>query len=72
MIKSFTQMMTSKDEKVKKVIRWFTESERQYRLIEEDRNGQLLNWQKEEGKREKGTGVIIAGRETYITSWRLA
>jgi hypothetical protein len=29
MIRSFTQMMTSKDEKVKKAMRWFTESGRQ-------------------------------------------
>jgi hypothetical protein len=50
-------MMTSKDEKV---MRWFAESERQYRLIEEDRNGQFLNWKKEEGGREKGTESIIA------------
>jgi hypothetical protein len=30
MIRSFTQMATSKDEKVKKAMRWFTERERQY------------------------------------------
>jgi hypothetical protein len=60
MIRSFTQMMTSKDEKVKKAMRWFTESEKQSRIIEEDRNAQFLNWQKEEGRRERGTGSIIA------------
>jgi hypothetical protein len=43
MIRSFTQMITSKDEKVKKAMRWFAESERRYRLIEEDENGQFLN-----------------------------
>jgi hypothetical protein len=53
MIRSFTQMMTSKDEKVKKAMRWFTESERQYRIIEEDRNAQSFNWKKEEGRRER-------------------
>jgi hypothetical protein len=53
MIRSFTQMMTSKDEKVKKAMQWFTESERQYRIIEEDRNAQFLNWKKEEGRRER-------------------
>jgi hypothetical protein len=56
MIRSFTQMMTSKDEKA---MRRFTESERQYRIIEEDRNAQFLNWKKEEGRRERGTGSII-------------
>jgi hypothetical protein len=45
--------MTSKDEKVKKAMRWFTESERQYRIIEEDRNAQFLNWKKEKGRRER-------------------
>jgi hypothetical protein len=43
MIRLFTQMMTWKDEKVKKAMRWFAESERRYRLIEEDENGQFLN-----------------------------
>jgi hypothetical protein len=38
MIRSFTQMMISKDEKVRKAMRWFTESERQYQIIEEDRS----------------------------------
>jgi hypothetical protein len=61
--------MTSKDEKVKKAMRWFTESERQYRLIEEDRNGQFLNWRKEEGRREKGTRPIIA--RTRNTCYKL-
>jgi hypothetical protein len=46
--------MTSKDEKVKKAMRWFTESERQYLLTQEDRNGQFLNWKKEEGRMEEG------------------
>jgi hypothetical protein len=52
-------MMTSKDEKVKKAMRWFTERERVYRIIEEDRDAQFLNWEKEEGRRERGTASII-------------
>jgi hypothetical protein len=59
-IRSWTQVMISKNEKVRKAMRWFTESEREYRIIEEDRNAQLLNWKKEKGRREKGTGSIIA------------
>jgi hypothetical protein len=62
-------MMTSKDEKVKKAMRWFTESERQYRIIEEDGNAQFLNWKKEEGRRERGTGLIIA--RTRNTCYKL-
>jgi hypothetical protein len=53
MINSLTQMMTPKDEKLKKAMRRFTESERQYQIIEEDRNAQFLNWQKEDGRRER-------------------
>jgi hypothetical protein len=65
MVRSFTQMVTSKHEKVKKAMRWFTESDRQYQLIKEDRNGQFLNWKKE-GRRQKGTELIIARtRNTY-------
>jgi hypothetical protein len=43
-------------------MRWFAESERQYRLIEHDPKAQFLNWKREEeeGKREKGTRSIIA------------
>jgi hypothetical protein len=47
-------MMISKKENVKKAMRSFTKSERQYRIIEEERNAQFLNWKKEEGGREKG------------------
>jgi hypothetical protein len=67
MIRSFTQMMTLKDEKVKKAMRWFTESERQYRIIEEDRNAQFLNWKKEEEREEQ----VLSLRERGIpaTSW---
>jgi hypothetical protein len=59
MIRSYAQMMTSKDEKVKKAMRWFTDSERQYRLIREDPSAQFLNWEKEDGRSEKGTGSLI-------------
>jgi ribosomal protein L27 len=69
MIRSFTQMMLSKDDKVKKAMRWFAESERQYRLIGHDQEAQFLNWKKEEGKREKGTGSIIA--RTRSTCYKL-
>jgi hypothetical protein len=67
MIKSFTQMVTSKDEKVKKAMRWFTESERIYRIIEQDRNAQFLNWEKLE--RRRGTASIIA--RTKNTCYKL-
>jgi hypothetical protein len=62
--------MISKDEKVKKAIRWFTESERQYRIIEEDRNAPFLNWKKEEGRKEQDQSLHWRG--THVTSWRLA
>jgi hypothetical protein len=45
--------MTSIDEKVKKAMRWLTESERRYQIVKKDRNAQFLNWKKEEGRREK-------------------
>jgi ribosomal protein L27 len=50
-------------------MRWFAESERQYRIIGDDRNAQFLNWKKEEGRREKGTGTIIA--RTRNTCYKL-
>jgi hypothetical protein len=49
--------MTSKGETVKKAMRWFTESERQYRIIDPDQNAQFLNWKKKrkEGERNRNS-----------------
>jgi Txe/YoeB family toxin of Txe-Axe toxin-antitoxin module len=62
-------MMISKDEKVMKAMRWFTERERQYQIIKEYRNAQVRNWKKEEGRMEKGTGPIIT--RTRNTCYKL-
>jgi hypothetical protein len=58
MIRSFTQMMLSKDEKVREAMRWFAENERIYRCIGEDPESDFLNWRDEKGV--KGTASLTA------------
>jgi hypothetical protein len=58
MVRSFTQMMTSKDEKVRTAMRQLTEDERIYRRIEKDPGGSFLNWRDEHGRR--GTTFLAA------------
>jgi hypothetical protein len=61
MVRSFTQMMTSKDEKDEKVrtaMRQLTEDERICRRIEEDPGESFLNWRDEHGMR--GTTSLAA------------
>jgi hypothetical protein len=58
MIRSFTQMMLSRDDKIKRAMRWFAEDERQYRCITEDQRSQFLNWKNEKG--ESGTAALVA------------
>jgi hypothetical protein len=57
MIRSFAQMMVSEDDKVRMAMRWFAESERIFRCIEEDENSIFLNWREEEG--ESGTAALV-------------
>jgi hypothetical protein len=58
MIRSFTQMMMSRDETVSTAMRWFAEGEREYRNIGEDPQGSFLNWQDDGGK--GGTASLVA------------
>jgi hypothetical protein len=58
MIRSFAQMMLSKDEKVREAMRWFAENERMCRCIGEDEESEFLNWKDEAG--EDGTASLTA------------
>jgi hypothetical protein len=58
MIRSFTQMMLSRDEKVREAMRWFAENERHFRYIDVDAESSFLNWKDEKGS--PGTGSMVA------------
>jgi hypothetical protein len=58
MIRSFTQLMLSRDESVRMAMRWFAESEREFRCIGVDEESKFLNWRHESG--EPGTGSLVA------------
>jgi hypothetical protein len=58
MIRSFTQMMLSSDEKVREAMQWFTNDERAYRCIGIDEESSFLNWKDESG--ESGTASLSA------------
>jgi hypothetical protein len=58
MVRSFTQMMRSKDEKVRTAMRQLPKDERIYRRIEKDPGGIFLNWRDEHGTR--GTTCLAA------------
>jgi hypothetical protein len=58
MVRSFTQMMTSKDEKARTAMRQLTEDEQIYGRIEKDPGGSFLNWRDEHGMR--GTTSLVA------------
>jgi hypothetical protein len=62
MIRSFTQMMLSKDDGVRNAMRWFAENEREFRVIGEDADSNFLNWRDEKG--EKGTASLVARTRT--------
>jgi hypothetical protein len=57
-IRSFSQMLTSRDEKVRALMRKFVEEERVYRKVPVDEHGTFLNWKDKEG--ERGTASLIA------------
>jgi hypothetical protein len=59
MIRSFTQMMLSRDEQIRNTMRQMTENERLQRGIHEDAEGRFMNWGDEPGRR--GT-ASISGR----------
>jgi hypothetical protein len=46
-------------------MRWFAESERQFRCITEDADSNFLNWKDEAG--EKGTAALVAGTRKTST-----
>jgi hypothetical protein len=58
MMRSFTQMMVSKDDKIRQAMRWFAENEREFRLIGMDPDSSFLNWKDEYG--ESGTACLAA------------
>jgi 3-dehydroquinate dehydratase len=58
MIRSFTQMMLSRDESVRTAMRWFAENERDFRCIRIDEESKFLNWRDESG--DPGTGALVA------------
>jgi hypothetical protein len=58
-IRSFTQMLLSDDDKVRRAMRQFTEDERIFRRIEEDTRSTFLNWKARRNERS-GTSSIIA------------
>jgi hypothetical protein len=62
MIRSFTQMMLSKDDKVRNAMKWFAESERMCRCIHEDPDSDFLNWRDEQGV--TGTASLTARTRT--------
>jgi hypothetical protein len=64
MIRSFTQMMTSKDEKIRTAMRQLTEDEQIYRRIEKIQERSLLNWRDEHGMR--GTTSLAARTRKHV------
>jgi hypothetical protein len=50
MMRSFAQMMMSTDMKTRETMKWFAESERQYRCIGEAADSAFLNWKDERGE----------------------
>jgi hypothetical protein len=58
LIRSLTQMMLSRDDKVREATRWFVEEERKHREIGEDPDSRFLNWSDEHGG--NGTACLAA------------
>jgi hypothetical protein len=56
LVRLLTQMMLSKDEKVREATQWFMEEEQQYRGFPEDQDSNVINWSNEHGRR--GTGCL--------------
>jgi hypothetical protein len=63
MIRSFGQMMMSRDEKVREAMREMSEDERTFRKIGIDEESNFLNWKEEKGG--PGTASLVSRtRET--------
>jgi hypothetical protein len=58
LVRSLTQMMLPKDEKVREAMRWFVEGDRRYQGIHEDSDSNFLNWSNRRGRR--GTACLMA------------
>jgi hypothetical protein len=56
-------MMLSRDESVRKAMRWFAEDERGFRHIEEDLESSFLNWKDEKGK-DRTASLVVKTRKT--------
>jgi hypothetical protein len=50
LVRSFTQMMLSKDRNIRGAMRWITEEEHKYLDIDEDPDSSFLNWSNEGGE----------------------
>jgi hypothetical protein len=55
LVRSFGQIILSKDRKVRETIRWFANNERDHRGIEVDPESNFLDWKDEHGR--KGTAT---------------
>jgi hypothetical protein len=58
LVRSFTQMTLSKDQKINTAMRWFVEGERIFRGFDDDPNSDFLNWGGEQ--RNGGTACLAA------------
>jgi hypothetical protein len=58
LVRSLSQMMLSKDDRIRTATRWFVEEERRHRKIREDRESSFLNWRDEHG--DSGTACLAA------------
>jgi hypothetical protein len=58
MIRSFPQMMLSRDPKIRNAMRWFSEDKRGFRLIRIAEDSSLFNWQEVPG--DSGTACLVA------------
>jgi hypothetical protein len=57
MIRSFGQMILSKEKKIREAMRWFVNDERDYRKIAIDPGSTFLDWKDEHGRR--GTAALV-------------
>jgi hypothetical protein len=69
MIRSFAQMMLSRDDKVREAMNWFAENERICRCIAEDTDSDFLNWKDEPG--ETGTASLTARTRKTCTKLKI-
>jgi hypothetical protein len=58
LIRSFGQMMLSKDKKVRETIRWLANDERDHRGIQVDRESNFLDWKDEHGRKGTATATL--------------